>query len=86
MNNDKNYEPNNCRFVTSQTNNCNTRLLRIDNTSGYRGVTYHKKSNKWIAQISIKNNRKCIGSFNSSKEAAQAYNDAITDERPKNPV
>ena len=56
-----NYEPLNCRWANKTTQNRNTRILQTNNTSGYRGVYFNKKSNSWKSQISI-NNRK-LGIF-----------------------
>jgi len=36
MNNNGNYEPDNCRFLSHQDNMINQRLMRENNTSGYR--------------------------------------------------
>ena len=56
------------------------RLLRRSNTSGYRGVSYYKPTNKWHASIEIKQGgkRKAIhlGYFDTPEAAALAYNEA----------
>ena len=40
INNNENYYPENCEFVTPKENNDNRRLLQKNNTSGYRGVAF----------------------------------------------
>ncbi|MCB5278935.1 MAG: AP2 domain-containing protein [Candidatus Cloacimonetes bacterium] len=79
INNDGNYEPSNCRWTTSIVQSRNTRKIRECNTSGYRGVSFHKMSKKWVAQININYNRKHIGSFKTSLDAAKAYDKYVID-------
>ena len=43
------------------------------NTSGFKGVCFDKNLKKWRAQIGFKMKRRYIGSFNTKKEAALAY-------------
>jgi hypothetical protein len=84
-NNDGNYCPENCRFVTRQMSICNTRLLRKDNTSGYRGVICN--NGKWEARISINNKTKHLGLFGSPRLAALRYDIEayrLDDGRPRN--
>jgi hypothetical protein len=84
INNDGNYCPENCRFVTHKENILNSRLLQRNNTSGYRGVSYSKRSKRWVVYITINNKAKYLGSFKDKQKAAIAYNDAIVDNRPRN--
>lgn len=78
-NNDKGYNPNNCRWTTSTQQMCNTRILKSTNTSGYRGVNFHKASNKWVARIQRNGERVSLGCFNTALEAAIAFNKYIDD-------
>jgi len=71
INNDLGYRPSNCRFVTRIINNKNKGTYK-NNTSGYKGVVFHKASNKYTAQPIIKGKRKYLGLFNTAEEAAEA--------------
>jgi hypothetical protein len=62
----------NLRLATRQEN-CANRAKPITNKSGYKGVSLHKKSGKWIAQISIDGKRNTIGYYNTAEEAHNAY-------------
>jgi hypothetical protein len=44
------------------------------NTSGFKGVSYHKLSRKWRAKIRFKNKNIYLGEFNDIISAAKAYN------------
>jgi hypothetical protein len=69
--NDGNYEPNNCRWVTLFVNSQN-QGMRSNNTSGYRGVSFN--CGKWRAQIISNGSHYDLGRFDSKEQAAQAYN------------
>lgn len=43
------------------------------NTSGFKGVYWHKQVGRWVAGISLNNKRKYIGAFDSPEEAHEAY-------------
>ena len=45
--------------------NCQNRKLRKDNTSGFNGVMFNKKKNKWEVYLS----NKYIGSFCNKEDA-----------------
>jgi hypothetical protein len=65
----------NLRLCTPAENNRNSSKPR-SNTSGYKGVTWHKRGAKWQAAISW--NRKSIhlGLFSDPETAARAYDEA----------
>ena len=73
---DKNYEPNNCRWVTKTTQARNTVKLRSNNTSGFRGVS-KTAVGTWRARIKVKPDEVLIGVFNTAVEAALAYDNYI---------
>lgn len=58
----------NLRFANSSQQSCNT-CLRTDNTSGFKGVSYQKKGNKWKAQINIKGKVTCLGLCDTAERA-----------------
>lgn len=68
-----NYEPSNCRWVTKEVQARNTRKLRKDNTSGFRGVNFNKKLSNWRTQIAIYGKIICLGSHPTPLEASYAY-------------
>ena len=46
------------------------------NRSGYIGVTWRKRDNKWQSQITYNRVHKVLGTFNTKDEAAITYNNA----------
>jgi hypothetical protein len=65
----------NLRPATAHQNCCN-RAMPKQNTSGYKGVTWHKQCQKWAAQISVNRKNHHLGLFEHVEDAARAYNEA----------
>ncbi len=65
----------NLRLASRHQNSCN-RKKHSNNTSGLKGVSWHKAVKKWQAYISVENKRISLGYFDSKKEAYAAYCDA----------
>lgn len=66
---------NNLRISDVILNQYNSRL-RVDNTSGYKGVVFHKASGTWNAKIKVKGKRICLGYYKNPLDAALAYDKA----------
>ncbi|KAI9100472.1 hypothetical protein DFS34DRAFT_487054 [Phlyctochytrium arcticum] len=65
----------NLQIVTLQQNN-QWQSKNSTNTSGYKGVAWHKEKSKWQASIRVNQKRKHLGYFSSKEAAALAYNRA----------
>ena len=79
IDNDKGYEPSNCRFVSQLFNANNKREIQKNNTSGYRGVSWHKSTMKWQSRINTNGKEKHLGWFDCPKEAGEAYQEERKD-------
>ncbi len=68
------YNPANCRWATRFVQARNTRRLRVDNTSGYRGVSHHAKrrNRQWSSSIQV-GRAVHLGFFHTALEAAHEY-------------
>lgn len=75
IDNDGDYSPSNCRWVTRTVQARNSRRLSANNTSGYRGVS--QRGNRWLTQIKVDYKNIFLGSFASPKEAAHAYDSYV---------
>jgi hypothetical protein len=61
----------NLRIATNEEN-CSNSFIRIDNTSGHRGVSFDRARNKWFAEI-VKGKKRHRKRFIDKKDAIQWY-------------
>lgn len=83
---DGNYNLDNCRWVTKNVQASNTKLLSVNNTSGFRGVQRFKGRDKWFAKIKVNNKNIHLGSFNTAEEGAIAYNNYVIENNLEYPL
>jgi len=62
----------NLRDATGSQNQYN-RKRQINNTSGFKGVSYHKKTGRYRATININKKQISLGYFKTADKAHQAY-------------
>lgn len=70
---------NNCRDnlrIATHSQNLMNKGKQSTNTSGYKGVSWHKGARKWAAQIIVNGKRLYIGEFKTPEEAHVAYCEA----------
>ena len=70
-NNKTNNNISNLRFATTKENSQNS-SIRLDNTSGQKGVYFHKRVKKWCAQIKIDGISVHIGYYDDLDDARTA--------------
>lgn len=68
----------NLRNADNSESSANTKKLRKNNTSGYRGVCWDKKRQKWFAQIDWRRKHYNLGYFDTKEEAYAAYCEAAS--------
>ena len=71
----------NLRECTRGENKQNEKI-RKDNKSGYKGVYFHKQSEKWRSVISLNKKRISLGLFESPEKARDARKSAIVKYHP----
>lgn len=63
---------NNLRKCTNQQNGFNSKISK-NNTSGYKGVTWHKQDELWQARIQKNGKDISLGTYRNKLDAARAY-------------
>ena len=62
--------------ICTRTENILNRRIQKNNTTGYHGVTWNKRLQKFNARIGVNKQRLHLGYFKNELEAARAYNEA----------
>lgn len=73
-----NNQKSNLRICTPQENMANQRI-RVNNTSGCRGVHFCRREEKWVCRIGSGMKRKFIGNFKTLEAAEIAWHAAAKD-------
>jgi len=71
------FRRDNLRLCSQYQNQAN-RGKPVTNTSGYKGVTWAKRENKWHSQITVNGKCRSLGYYKTAREAAIAYNEAAS--------
>lgn len=75
--NRSNNKRNNLRIVLPFENSWNSKIGKY-NTSGIKGVSWSKSSNKWSVCLKVRNKKIHIGLFTDKEEAGKAAREART--------
>jgi hypothetical protein len=59
--------------ICTRKQNAKNRRLNSNNSSGFKGVNYNIRINKWIARIQIDGKRFHLGCFDTPEEAYEVY-------------
>lgn len=70
--NTKNNKASNLRWASRSENASNIKR-RSDNTSGFKGVSFHKRLHKFHAQVFFKGKNYHVGYFDTASDAFVAY-------------
>jgi hypothetical protein len=77
------HAPLNLRLATGSENQANSKkrnnIVNKQCSSKFKGVHWHKKTQKWRAQIQNQHKKMHLGVFANETEAAVAYNKAATE-------
>jgi hypothetical protein len=64
---------NQLRCVSLAVNQQNLRGPRTNNTSGFLGVSWHKGTKRWVAQMWVAGKNRTLGYFSTAEDASAAY-------------
>jgi hypothetical protein len=67
---------NNLREITRGQNQHNQKVRTGKKSSRFKGVYWHKPSERWVSQITIDGKTQALGYFKDEVDAANAYDDA----------
>lgn len=81
-----NYTPDNCNWATYYEQAQNTSLIKSNNTSGYRGVYWHKQIKRWAVRIRWNGKDYNLKTFSNPESAAIAYNKFIIEHGTLHPL
>lgn len=59
--------------LASSSDNAKNRKITSKNTSGFKGVSYHKTKKKWCAQCQSNGKSHYLGQFDTAEKASAAY-------------
>lgn len=62
--------------LCSHRDNLNNRPANKNNTSGFKGLYWHKRNNKWVVRITVEGKCISLGCYSDKIEAAKIYNAA----------
>lgn len=57
----------------TRSENCQNKIKQSNNTSGYTGVSWHKATQKWSANIKLNGKQTYLGVYDTPEEAHQVY-------------
>lgn len=74
IDNNEGYSPSNCRWTTTREQSLN-KNTQVNNTSGKRGVVWHKASGKWVVRFM----NRYLGIYENIDEATKVYESERSD-------
>lgn len=84
IDNDDGYRPGNIRWVDKSLQKYNQRRQR-NNKSGHKGISWHKKTGKWIVQSGDRESARYVGVYQDLADAVAARAESIVRLSPDRP-